>query len=249
MVNQMEKRNLDRKGALNLSTLGLFAGALILSLITAVMSTKVAEGGWAEFLETLNRVQEIIQSLDNRWLIAAAITLVYLLKTFVPIPFPFLFMMTGVIFDSKEALIINIFGFTAVLVTGYWLGNTTDGGVALKNLKKYDNVQEMINHHGKTKLGVLVALRIVPGIPVNAVSKIYGGMNFPLVRFIIASIIGFFPKIWTYTVMGGNIAQPFTWKFMGPVIILLVLSGIVTWVVNITLDKRKGENENVNSNS
>jgi hypothetical protein len=49
--------------------------------------------------------------------------------------------------------------------------------------------------------------------------------------------------------MGGNIAQPFTWKFMSPIIILLILSGVVTWVVNITLDKRKGEDDNVSSDS
>ena len=99
----------------------------------------------------------------------------------------------------------------------------------------------MIGHHGKTKLGILVALRIVPGIPVNTVSQIYGGMDFPIHKFVWASIIGFFPKIWTYTVMGGNIAQPFTWHFMGPIIFLLILSGIVTLIVNITLEKRKGE--------
>lgn len=249
MVNYMERRNLDRKGALNLSTIGLFAAAGVIAIITAAMSTKVAEGGWAEFLHALDKMQEFIQSLESRWLIATAITLVYVLRTFIPIPFPFLFMMTGVMFRPLEALAINTMGFCVVLVTTYWLGRSTDGGVALKKLKKYDNIQEMIRHHGKTKLGILVALRLVPGIPVNTVSTIYGGMEFPLSRYVIASWIGFFPKIWTYTVMGGNIAQPFTWKFMSPIIILLILSGVVTWVVNITLDKRKGEDDNVSSDS
>ena len=33
------------------------------------------------------------------------------------------------------------------------------------------------------------------------------------------------------------------------IIVMLILSGVVTWVVNITLDKRKGENDNVSSDS
>ena len=148
-------------------------------------------------------------ALENRWLLATAITLIYVLRSFVPIPFPFLFMMTGVMFRAPEALLINTMGFCVVLVTTYWVGRSTDGGVALKKLKKFDNIQEMIGHHGKTKLGVLVALRLIPGIPVNTVSTIYGGMGFPLGRYVIASVIGYFVKIWTYTVMGGNIAQPF----------------------------------------
>lgn len=241
----MEKRNLSRKGALNLTCIGLFAAAIVIALITLFMSTQVAEGGWAEFLHALDKMQELIQSLDNRWLLAFAITGIFVCKTFLPLPFPFIFMMTGVMFRPFEAILINTLGYGVVLVISYWFGRSTDGGVALKNLKKYDNIQKMISHHGKTKLGVLVALRIVPGIPVNTVSKIYGGMGFPLHKYAIASIIGFFPKIWTYTVMGGNISQPFTWKFMGPIIFLLILSGIVTLIVNITLEKKKGEHEDV----
>lgn len=241
----MEKRNLTRKGALNLTCVGLFAAAGVIAIITLAMSTQIAEGGWAEFLHALDRTQEFIQSLDNRWLLALAITAIFVLKTFIPLPFPFIFMMTGVMFRSGEAILINTLGYCVVLVITYWVGHSTDGGVALKNLKKYDNIQEMVNHHGKTKLGVLVALRIVPGIPVNTVSKIYGGMKFPIHKYVAASVIGFFPKIWTYTVMGGNISQPFTWKFMGPIIFLLILSGIVTLIVNITLEKRKGEHEDV----
>lgn len=240
----MEKRNLTRKGALNLTCMGLFVAAGIIAIITLAMSTQVAEGGWAEFLHALDKTQEFIQSLQNRWLLALCITAIFVLKNIIPFPFPFLFMMTGVMFRPGEAILINTLGYCVVLVISYWVGFSTDGGVALKNLKKYDNIQKMISHHGKTKLGVLVALRIVPGIPINTVSQIYGGMKFPIHKFVAASVIGFLPKIWTYTVMGGNISQPFTWKFMGPIIFLLILSGIVTLIVNITLEKRKGEHKN-----
>lgn len=246
----MEKRNLTRKGALNLTCIGMFVAAGVIAIITLAMSTQIAEGGWAEFLHALDRTQEFIQSLDNRWLLALAITALYVFRSFVPIPFPFIFMMTGVMFRPGEAILINVLGYCVVLVITYWFGRSTDGGVALKRLKKYDNIQKMIAHHGKTKLGILIALRIVPGIPINTVSQIYGGMEFPIHKFVIASIIGFLPKIWTYTVMGGNIAQPFTWKFMGPIIFLLILSGIVTLIVNITLEKRKGEHkDDKNSNA
>lgn len=241
----MEKRNLNRKTVLNLTTIGLFTAAVVIAVITVIMSTKVAEGGWAEFLHTLDRLQDFIMSLDNRYLIVIAILGVYVLRGFLPIPFPFILMMTGVMFRPVNAIIINTVGTSIVLLITYYWGRITNGGVAIKKLEKYDNIREMMNHHGKTKLGVLVALRLVPSVPMNLVSKTYGGMKFPVDGFIVASLLGFFPKIWTYSVMGGNIAQPFTWKFMGPIIFLLILSGIVTLIVNITLGKIKGENKDV----
>lgn len=240
----MEKHNLDRKRALNLSTAALLILAAALAAITAVMGTKVAEGGWAEFLLALDEMQKMILALPNRWLIFIAIMCVFMLKNFIPIPFPFIFMMTGIMFDSYYAVIINTVGFTLLLLSKYYWGKKFGGGAAVKNLKKYDNVREMMLKAGPAKLGILVALRLVPSIPVSVVSKIYGGMEFPVGRFLLASIIGFFPKIWTYSVMGGNISQPFTWHFMGPVIGLLVISGVSAYAVNIILEKRKGDNKN-----
>lgn len=240
----MEKNNLDRKGALNFSAVALFAAAAVLTVVTIVMESKMGEGGWAEFMEYLEGMQAFIQSLPNKWLMLLAIICVFLLKNFIPIPFPFIFIMSGIIFDSYKAVAINTFGFALVLMTKYFWGRKFGGGAAIKQLQKYDNVREMMYKPGNGKLGVLVALRAIPSVPVNMVSKVYGGMKFPVVRFLIASVIGFFPKIWTYSVMGGNVSQPFTWHFIGPIIGLFVLSGVVTLTVNAILDKTKGNKTN-----
>lgn len=239
----MEKRNLDRKSALNLSAIGLFAVAILLTVITLVMSTKVAEGGWAEFLRALGKLQDFIQSLDNNWLIAIAILVVYALKSFIPIPFPFIMIMTGVMFEPVTALLLNVAGFSITLSIVYWFGRRLDEGVAVRRLKKYENVKEMLTHAGKTKLGVLFLIRLIPSIPINMASRFYGGIKFPYFKFMLASVGGYFIKLCTYSVMGGNIAQPFTWHFMGPVITLLVISGISVIIANVVLEKKKGDNK------
>ncbi|MCH5170331.1 MAG: VTT domain-containing protein [Oscillospiraceae bacterium] len=243
----MEQKNLDRKGALNFSTICLFAGAAILTAITIIMSSKIGEGGWNEFMLKLDEMLMLIRGLPNKWLMLIAILFVFLLKNFIPIPFPFIFVMSGILFDSYKAVAINIVGFSIVLMTKYWWGRKFGGGTAIKQLQKYDNVREMMYRPGNAKLGVLVALRLIPSIPVNMVSKIYGGMKFPAGRFLIASVIGFLPKIWTYSVVGGNVSQPFTWHFMGPIVALFILSGTVTLIVNIVLEKTKGSHKNVES--
>lgn len=239
----MEKHNLDRKGAMNLSAIGFFAVAIALTIITLVMGTKVAEGGWAEFLWALSKIQDFVQSLEKSWLIAIAIIVIYILKSFVPIPIPFIMIMTGVMFQPAIALTLNIVGFSLTLTIVYWYGRKFDEGIPLRKLKKFENVSEMLKHTGKTKLGVLFLIRLIPSVPINMASQFYGGIQFPFWKFLIASLAGYFIKLWTYSVIGGNIAQPFTWHFMAPVIILLVVLGTAVLITNIVLEKKKGEDK------
>ena len=241
----MEKNNLDRKGALNYTTVILYAIALILSAVTFVLdSTDVGAEGWGKFMEELGNVQEYIRNLDNNWLILLAIFLVYILKNFIPIPFPFIFMMVGALYGKDWSVVINVCGYTTLLITKYLWGRKMGGGTAVKKLKKYDNVREMMYKPGPIKLGVLVFARLCPSIPVSIVSKIYGGMKYPIVPFLLASIIGFFPKIWTYSrVLGQAVNQPFTWKFMGPIVGLLIISGTAALIANTILNKKEDKKD------
>ena len=66
----MEKKHLSRKTVLNVTSIGMFVAAIVIAVITFVMSTKMAEGGWAEFLHTLDRLQDFIISLENKYLTA-----------------------------------------------------------------------------------------------------------------------------------------------------------------------------------
>ncbi|MCR4594357.1 MAG: VTT domain-containing protein [Clostridiales bacterium] len=242
----MEKNNLDRKGALNYTTIILYAIALILSAVTFVLdSTDVGAEGWGKFMEELGKVQDYINHLPNKWLILLAVFVVYLLKNFIPVPFPFIFMMVGALYGKDWSVVINVCGYTTLLITKYLWGRKMGGGTAVKKLKKYDNVREMMYKPGPIKLGVLVFARLCPSIPVSIVSKIYGGMKYPIIPFILASIVGFFPKIWTYSrVLGQDVNQPFTWKFMGPIVGLLIISGTAALIANTILNKKedkKGE--------
>ena len=180
----MEKNNLDRKGALNYTTVILYAIALILSAVTFFIdSTDYGVSSWRKFMEELDKVQAYIMGLNQIPLILLAILLVYILKNFIPIPFPFIFMMVGALFKGYGywSVVINVCGYTTLLITKYLWGRKMGGGTAVKKLKKYDNVREMMYKPGPIKLGVLVFARLCPSIPVSIVSKIYGGMKYPII--------------------------------------------------------------------
>jgi uncharacterized membrane protein YdjX (TVP38/TMEM64 family) len=56
------------------------------------------------------------------------------------------------------------------------------------------------------------------------------------------SVLGFLPRIITWSIIGVNITDPFSVKFMAPIIILLIISGISVLVLRTMLnhiDKNK----------
>lgn len=240
----MNKKNLNRKKTLNVTGFGLIAAAAVIVVLTLIMNTRIADEKYREFLEWLMTLEERIVSLPNKWLIAIAILALFLIKNIIPIPVPFICFMSGMVFDPVVAVALNTAGFAVLLYTKYRWGKRAGGGVALKTLRRYDNVREMIDNAGSAKLAALVALRIIPSFPVNAVSKIYGGLNFPAGKFMAVSLIALLPKIISYSYMGSNFSQPFTWKFMAPIVVLLLISGVTALTVNSVLEKRKGEGKN-----
>lgn len=82
---------------------------------------------------------------------------------------------------------------------------------------------------------VLLALRLVPFVPANPISSLYGNMQMDYRSFLTISLIGYLIKVISFTAIGYNIADPFSSKFIVPLIILLYISGILVLGINSTL--------------
>ena len=60
----------------------------------------------------------------------------------------------------------------------------------------------------------------------NAVSQMYGTMGFNYKMFLVISLLGFAPRLASYTIIGRNAFDPFSAKFLIPLIAVLLLSGL-----------------------
>lgn len=93
---------------------------------------------------------------------------------------------------------------------------------------------------------VLFALRLVPFVPANPVSSLFGNMQMDYRSFLLISLFGYLVKVISFTAIGYNIADPFTSKFIVPFIALLYLAGFGLLIVNNVLkavDRRNKENK------
>ena len=69
-------------------------------------------------------------------------------------------------------------------------------------------------------------------MPVNSISGIYGSLRFDYWRFILLSVIGYMPKIISYTFVGRNVYDPLSPEFIVPIMIIAFASGISLVCVN-----------------
>ncbi|MCD7828805.1 MAG: hypothetical protein LUG85_09780, partial [Clostridiales bacterium] len=109
-------------------------------------------------------------------------------------------------------------------------------------IRKSRIARNIIESEGRGNPWVLLIFRVIPGFPVNSISKLYGAMNFPYWKYILISVGGYLPRLASYIVIGRNVSNPFSLKFSVPLILLCVFSGLALLIMYIawdTIDKMK----------
>ena len=247
-MKKIKKRTKEEKRSLVLKIVSIvcFSVALVLVFLTYLVTLPQIQIHIAEIQEWFNKIEMFIGSLNK---IGAFIVVIFLfvVKGFIPfLPLSVLFIGSGLVFPAPLAALINILGFAILVSIKYIWGKKFGGGGAHKVLVKSETVYEFMDLGGTGNWWMLVILRFVPFIPINTVSRIYGATSMDYRRFCAFSVLGFLPRIITWSIIGVNITDPFSVKFMVPIIILLIISGFSVLVLRTMLkyiDKNKMTNK------
>lgn len=225
----------------------LFGGFILVLLSFAVAGLLVSlqyEELWrwyAEVKHKLADLEEYILHIDIIWQFIVAVLLLFAIKSFFPIyATSTVCFITGIVLPIYVAVPVNIAGFVILLTIRYFWGKKFGAGNAWKMISKLDVAQRLIQADGKANPALLIALRLIPGIPINGISGIYGSYEFGYVKFIVFSLIGFLPRLLSFTFVGRNVYDPLSSEFLVPIMILLFLSGISLLSINgvwITVEK------------
>lgn len=217
----------------------LFGGIILILLSLAVFVLLLSlehEELWrwyAQIKHSLAELEQVILHIDIAWLFALVILMLFAVKSVIPIyPTSTVCFLTGAVLPMYFAVPVNIIGFVVLLTIRYFWGKRFGAGNAWKIISKTDTVRKLIQQDGKGNSALLVALRLVPGMPVNSISGIYGSFNFGYPKFIIFSIVGFLPRLISYTFVGRNIFDPLSGSFLVPVMLILFFSGISAIFIN-----------------
>ncbi len=245
-MKKLKKRSKDEKRALILRIVSIvcFAVALFLVFLTYLMTLPEIQAQIKELETWFENVELFIASLNRFWALITLLVL-FFIKGFIPfVPLSVLFISSGLVFSAPLAALINAFGFAVLVAIKYAWGKKFGGGGAHKILIRSETVYDFMDLGGNGNWWMLIIFRFVPFIPINTVSRIYGATNMDFLRFTLFSVLGFLPRIITWSIIGVNMTNPFSVSFMAPIIILLLITGISVLVLNAMLKFVKKNKQN-----
>ena len=229
-VTLPEKKRDNQKALIRLfRVLGVvcFIAAAALLAIVIIMQIDRVQARYRQYLDILRDFENVVAKLGNRWLIIIVIFLMYILRSLTPIyPYPALYIITGMVFPARYALIIDAFGMAFTFAFRYYTGIQMGEGWMNKVLHRHPAINTAFTTEGKSDPWVLFALRYVPIFPINTVSQLYGAFEYPFLKYFIISMVAYVPKLISYTYIGNNVYDPLSGRFYIPLIVLFVLSGI-----------------------
>lgn len=188
---------------------------------------------YADIVEVLDGLKNRISSIDNVWRFTGAILGLFLIKAIFPIyPTSTVCFLTGAFFPMYFAVPLNIVGLIVQFSVKYFWGKKFGAPYAWKWMKKNEGLRHAIQQKGKGNTALLFALRLVPSVPVNGFSALYGSFSYGYLKFILVSVAGFMPKLLIFAIVGRNLYDPLSPGFLIPIIILSLFTGLTFLSVN-----------------
>lgn len=229
---------------LNVSAFFCFVFALALAILLRLFKEEHFLEWYSKYTDTLLSYEIWMQAYGASAVSVLFILLNYTVKAVIPwFPISCICVVSGALFSWYYAIIINIAGLIILFSVKFFWGRKFGGGNAEKILRKYDTVYNFID---KSKTGsplVLFILRLMPSVPVNSVSGLYGATDISYNKFLWVSVGGFAYKLFSYTVIGRNVFDPASASFIVPFMMLSVFSGmallVISGVLSITPLKNK----------
>lgn len=193
---------------------------------------------YIKFKLTIEKFENYIARIPYKPLILLIIWGLFFIKNYVSItPLSFTCFLTGLIFPFWLALLINLVGIVYIFSTKYIKGVKSEKNFIHKYLTKWKRLGRLIedseNGNGTGNPGLLFILRLAPSVPLNPVSTLYGYMGFKYWWYLIISIFGYAIKLITFTAIGANISDPFSPKFVLPILAILYMTGFAMAVLAV----------------
>ena len=180
-----------------------------------------------QYIDWLTSIENRVAAIENKWLIVLVVELLYFILTVFPVfPISILCVASSMVFDFFQSFLINAAGLLILFSVRFFTGMRAGGGSAQWLVRKNRFIRKLIEDEGRGNPWVLAATRLLPFMPINPISHLYGAMDFPFRNYIFISIAGFVPKLISYIIVGNNFANPFSSDLTFPLIILTLLSGI-----------------------
>lgn len=210
--------------------------AVVLIVILCLLQIDSVKEKYDQYLYILSEFEMRVAALQSRGLILIVIMLLFLLRSLsMMYPYPMVFIITAMVFPPYQSFFINVFGMAFTFAFRYYTGYEMGEGTINYALKKYPAIMSAMEEDGKGNPVILLALRMIPSVPINTISHFYGSIEYSFPKYMLLSVAAYIPKLISYSFIGENVYDPFSASFFFPIILLLVFTGTVLLILRAFL--------------
>ncbi|MEQ8201375.1 MAG: VTT domain-containing protein [Syntrophomonadaceae bacterium] len=161
-------------------------------------------------------VDFFVQTIEQHSSAAAlALLILYLLKTFAfLVPIVLLYMAGGLMFSPVEALLLNSLGILMAAALPYFAGRYYGTAMVDRIYRHQPRLQSVVYLQHQDPTLFAFVLRITGVIPVELASMFMGALATPFRPYLRGSLLGLFPNMLLYTLLGHTITDPSSPVFM-----------------------------------
>ncbi len=185
-------------------------------------------------------LRALVSSIGVIWYAYMAVIGVYALKSVVfVVPAMMIYVSVGISFDTKIALVLNLVGLAVEVTITYFLGRFLGGEYVAKLLEKNNGGKKLLNMKSKTKNSFLFIARVVPAFPIDFTSLFLGSSNYSFLPYLIISILGIYPRVLLFTIIGDSIYKYIPKELIIKLIIVAIPVAIISFLIYRAVKKRK----------
>ncbi|ALU36773.1 TVP38/TMEM64 family protein [Clostridium autoethanogenum] len=164
--------------------------------------------------------------------------LIYTIRPVVIIlPASLMSIIAGSIFNSYMALLLSMIGCFGSATLAFFLSRFLGRSFVNKILKgKALTLNDNIEKYG---FRIMTAMRLSFVFPYDPLSYAAGLTKIKYRDFIFGTLVGILPEMVTYSLIGGNLTKPFSFKFILPIIVLFIIA-----CISIYMHKKKSKDTN-----
>ncbi|MBE6051538.1 MAG: TVP38/TMEM64 family protein [Clostridium sp.] len=194
----------------------------IIFMLLVMLSIVIVVKNW-HFIRHL-RVEKIVEYLRSKGPFATIIFLgIYAVKPFIIVmPSNIVAIVGGIIFGPVKGFLLSMLGFFISGTIAFYLSRILGKEFVQKLVgNKFMKLDDNMKNNG---FKILFFLRLPPVLPYDPLSYACGFTNINYWAFIIASVLGVVPETLCYSIMGKNLSNPFSAKFIIPIVIVVLVT-------------------------
>ena len=91
----------------------------------------------------------------------------------------------------------------------------------------------------KTKNSFLFVARVVPAFPIDFTSLFLGSSNYKFIPYLLISLLGIYPRVLLFTIIGDSIYKYIPKEFIIKLIIVAIPAAVIGFLIYTFVKKRK----------